>query len=74
MDHPLGFVPEWNKKTAQAFPPDVVRSRDVIVRANDADNPENILWVLRTPGVANILVMARVEDRAEDRGGLQYIL
>ena len=58
-----GFVlSEWNERSAQTFPSDVLRVGDVIVRANEADTPTGIIDVMKVMTVGKIFVVARIES------------
>ena len=50
---------EWNHRSAQTFPDDMIRVGDVIVRANVAHSPDDIEEVLRLQSMTRLLVVAR---------------
>ena len=57
-----GFALEWNKRSAQMFPSDMLRVGGVIVRANEADTPTGIIDVMKVMTVGKICVVARIES------------
>ena len=56
------FALEWNKRSAQMFPSDMLRVGDVIVCANEADTPTGIIDVMKVMTVGKIFVVARIES------------
>ena len=55
------FILQWNKRSAETFPENVIRVGDIIVRVNAATIHKEIVKVLKQPELPWILVIARLE-------------
>ena len=55
------FILQWNKRSADTFPENVIRVGDIIVRVNAATIHKEIVKVLKQPELQWILVIARLE-------------
>ena len=55
------FILQWNKRSAETFPPDVIRFGDIIVRVNAASTRKEIWNVLKKPEEEWLIVIARIE-------------
>ena len=55
------FILQWNKRSAETFPNDVIRVGDIIVRVNAARTHKDIVNVLKQPELSWLLVIARIE-------------
>ena len=55
------IILQWNKRSAETVPEDVIRVGDIIVRVNAARTRKEIVKVLKEPALQWILVIARLE-------------
>ena len=55
------FILQWNKRSAETFPENVIRVGDIIVRVNAATIHKEVVKVLKQKELPWILVIARLE-------------
>ena len=55
------FILQWNKRSAETFPDNVIRVGDIIVRVNAARTQKEIVNVLKQPEEQWLLLIARIE-------------
>ena len=55
------FILQWNKRSAETFPDNVIRVGDIIVRVNEARTRKEVAKMLNQPELEWILVIARLE-------------
>ena len=55
------FILQWNKRSAETFPDNVIRVGDIIVRVNEARTRKEVAEVMKQPALQWILVIARLE-------------
>ena len=55
------FILQWNKRSAETVPADVIRVGDIIVRVNKARTRKEVAKMLNQPELEWILVIARLE-------------